>query len=33
MESTRVDTLEGFADAFQAACKRRGPFLIEFVIA
>lgn len=30
VESARVTTLEGFADAFQAACRRRGPFLIEF---
>jgi len=27
-----VDSLEGFADAFRAACGRRGPFLIEFRI-
>ena len=32
VEATRVDTLEGFADAFKAACGRRGPFLIEFCI-
>ena len=32
VEATRVDTLEGFADAFRAACGRRGPFLIEFAI-
>lgn len=29
VEATRVDTAEGFADAFAAANKRRGPFLIE----
>ena len=32
VEATRVDTLEGFADVFKAACTRRGPFLIEFRI-
>ena len=32
MEAVRVDTLETFTDAFRAACSRRGPFLIEFVI-
>jgi acetolactate synthase-1/2/3 large subunit len=32
VEATRVETLEGFADAFKAACARRGPFLIEFRI-
>jgi acetolactate synthase I/II/III large subunit len=32
VESTRVETLEGFADAFKAATQRRGPFLIEFQI-
>jgi acetolactate synthase-1/2/3 large subunit len=32
MEATRVDTLEGFADVFKAACGRKGPFLIEFRI-
>jgi acetolactate synthase-1/2/3 large subunit len=32
VEATRVDTLEGFADAFKAATQRRGPFLIEFRI-
>ena len=32
VEATRVDTLERFADAFRAACGRRGPFLVEFVI-
>jgi len=30
VEATRVETLEGFADVFRAACGRRGPFLIEF---
>jgi len=33
VEATRVETLEGFADAFKAASGRRGPFLIEFRIA
>lgn len=32
VEATRVETLEGFADAFKAASSRRGPFLIEFRI-
>src|SRR5512143_3146645 len=32
VEATWVETLEGFADAFRAACGRRGPFLIEFRI-
>ena len=32
VEATRVDTLEGFADAFKAASGRNGPFLIEFKI-
>jgi len=32
VESVRVDTLESFADAFRAACAKRGPFLIEFLI-
>ena len=32
MEATRVETLEGFADSFKAACGQRGPFLIEFQI-
>ncbi|MDP3138662.1 MAG: acetolactate synthase large subunit [Burkholderiaceae bacterium] len=32
VEAARVDTLEGFADVFRAACARRGPFLIEFFI-
>jgi acetolactate synthase-1/2/3 large subunit len=32
VESVRVETLEGFADAFTAACARHGPFLIEFSI-
>jgi len=32
VEATRVDTLEGFADAFKAATQRPGPFLIEFRI-
>jgi acetolactate synthase-1/2/3 large subunit len=32
VEAARVETLEGFADLFTAACGRRGPFLIEFRI-
>jgi thiamine pyrophosphate-dependent acetolactate synthase large subunit-like protein len=32
VEGAQVDSLEGFADVFQAACARRGPFLIEFRI-
>ena len=32
VEATRVETLEGFADAFTSAAGRRGPFLIEFRI-
>jgi len=32
VEAVSVETLEGFADAFRAACGRRGPFLIEFRI-
>ena len=32
MEATRLDTLEAFADAFRAACARRGPFLVEFTV-
>jgi acetolactate synthase I/II/III large subunit len=32
VEGVRVETLEGFADAFKAANARRGPFLIEFRI-
>ena len=32
VEGRRVETLEGFADVFKAACGRRGPFLIEFRI-
>ncbi len=30
VEAVSVETLEGFADVFRAACSRRGPFLIEF---
>ncbi len=30
VEAVSVETLEGFADVFRAACTRRGPFLIEF---
>ncbi len=32
VEGRSVDTLEGFADVFRAACVERGPFLIELVI-
>jgi acetolactate synthase I/II/III large subunit len=32
VEGFRVEALEGFANAFQAACKHQGPFLIEFRI-
>jgi acetolactate synthase-1/2/3 large subunit len=32
VEAVSVETLEGFADTFRAACRRRGPFLIEFRI-
>jgi acetolactate synthase I/II/III large subunit len=32
VEASRVDTLDAFAEVFKAACARRGPFLIEFVI-
>lgn len=32
VEGRRVDTLEGFAQEFTAACRARGPRLIEFVI-
>jgi acetolactate synthase-1/2/3 large subunit len=32
MEATRVETLEDFADVFGSACRRSGPFLIEFRI-
>ena len=32
VEASRVDTLEGFAAEFAAACTGRGPRLIEFVI-
>jgi acetolactate synthase I/II/III large subunit len=32
VEAVRVETLEGFADAFTSASARRGPFLIEFLI-
>ena len=32
VEGARVDTLEGFAREFTAACATRGPRLIEFVI-
>ncbi len=33
VEAAGVETLEGFADVFRAACGRRGPFLIEFRIS
>jgi acetolactate synthase I/II/III large subunit len=32
VDAVCVETLEGFADVFRAACGRRGPFLIEFRI-
>jgi len=32
VEAVRVKSLEGFADAFTAALRRRGPFLVEFVV-
>ncbi len=32
VEAVSVETMEGFADVFRAACGRRGPFLIEFRI-
>jgi acetolactate synthase-1/2/3 large subunit len=32
VEARRVETLEGFADVFKAACTRPGPFLVEFRI-
>ncbi len=32
VEAARVETLEGYAGAFRAACARRGPFLIELRI-
>ncbi len=32
VEAVRVETLEGFADAFTSARARHGPFLIEFSI-
>jgi len=32
VEAVSVDSLEGFADTFRAACGCRGPFLIEFRI-
>ena len=32
VEACRVDTLEGFGEAFTSACASRGPRLIEFVI-
>ncbi len=32
VEAARVETIEGFADMFKAACGHRGPFLIEFRI-
>jgi len=32
VEAVSVESLEGFADTFRAACGRRGPFLIEFRI-
>lgn len=32
VEAARAETAEGFADLLAAACKRKGPFLIEAVI-
>jgi len=32
VEAVCVETLEGFADSFRAACVHHGPFLIEFRI-
>jgi acetolactate synthase-1/2/3 large subunit len=32
VEATRVETMEAFNDAFEAANRRRGPFVIELVI-
>jgi acetolactate synthase-1/2/3 large subunit len=32
VEGTRVDTIDGFADAMRAGLARRGPFLIEVVL-
>lgn len=32
VEAVGVESLESFADAFRAACGRKGPFLIEFRI-
>ena len=32
VQGASVHTLEGFADVFNAACRHRGPFLIEFRI-
>lgn len=32
VEAVQVDTAEAFADTLAAACKRRGPFLIEALI-
>jgi acetolactate synthase-1/2/3 large subunit len=32
VEAAAVESLEAFADVFQSACRRRGPFLIEFRI-
>ena len=32
VEAIRVERLEAFADAFRAACARKGPYLIELLI-
>ena len=32
VEAARVDNMARFADTFRAACSKRGPFLIEYVI-
>ena len=32
VEAARVETAERFADVLEAACKARGPFLIEALI-
>jgi acetolactate synthase-1/2/3 large subunit len=33
VEGARAESLDAFADVFRAACAKRGPFLIELVIA
>jgi acetolactate synthase-1/2/3 large subunit len=32
VEAARVDNMARFADTFRAACSKRGPFLIEYII-